>query len=226
MNTSSNSPVSSMVKRLKIAADIVRADLKLVGERASYPWPGSDKLWGGYSYEIPKEEQVRSAFWAQLHDREIMACELEWNHYQMTGRKIANSEIDLVGFPCIGTSRAPVLLLEFKRVWSLNGWLNKSREMKAGIAKDMARLRRVLASLKVCSEVPPLAGVVVVAFSDDKSRGARDSSWDVWPGSTSEELWDVGEPICVSSLNETRRREIYSRADLFIVSADASDDGK
>lgn len=226
--TSESLSHEALKARMNLAGQCVRDDLSLVGRRAGYSWPGTPgRIWRGYSYEIPKEEQIRSAFWAHLHDRERLVCELEWNHYESDGGLVAvGGEIDLVGFDRQGDPGAPVLLLEFKRVWWLTPrrpwsiWQNKVREMKGGIERDADKLRDVLASLGGHRAQVPLAAVVVVAFSDEPARLKSEFRSKDWvEGTAREEIWDVGEPLCEAELGDGMTpRPIYSRADLLIVS--------
>ncbi len=220
------SATTSLISALQRAGKSARHDLELVGAHAGYSWPTTpSRLWQGYSYEIPKEEQIRSAFWAHLHDRNSLVCELEWNHYGDQERVgSVRSEIDLVGFARTAPPTLPVLLLEFKRVWRLkpqpsSRWLNKTAEMKDGIKNDIRKLRRVLKSFSSHAGPPPLAGVVVVAFSDDPTNLAPPwTQWDVWPTVSEEyELWAGETPLCRTEIAEGETREIYSRADLLVV---------
>lgn len=212
-----------LLARVKAAAPQVREDLRLVGARARYLWPTSEAptTWSGYSYEIPKEEQIRSAFWASLHDREVLACELEWNIYEQDGPRVRSAgEIDLAGFAVQGATAPPVLLLEFKRTWFFKGWLNKRGEMRAGIAGDIAKLREVITAASqgpVGVSAPQLAGVVVVSFVDQLAA-LDEASFANLPdvtalGVTHVELWRDQSPLCEAPIDTGVPRTVHSRAD-------------
>ncbi len=216
-----------LVERIEAAAKIVRGDLAIVGARASYVWPQSGVLkhWGGYSYEIPKEEQIRSAFWSALHDRETLACELEWNLYEELPRGVgATGEVDIAGFAVEGVVAPPTLLLEVKRWWWLQGWNNKLPEMRAGIEADVRKLRNAVSSIEMCGVFPLLAGAIVVGFAETPDALAAG-----WPKVTPPEagfevrsLWNDTEVLCRSPIDNRKTgavesRDVYSRADLLIL---------
>jgi len=156
----------SVVEILQKCVSGVYDQMQQVGRAARYLW-GDGELWSGYSYVIPKEEQVRSALYRELS--EYFALETEWTLYEkgFRGHVRACGEVDLVGFrrdPEV--SEGPSLLLEIKRAWWLKNWVNKVGEMAAAIERDAERLceiKNTLASVRVM----PMAGVLIASFRDD-----------------------------------------------------------
>lgn len=148
----------------------VRKALEQVGRSSSYLWT-DNKLWSGYSYTIPKEEQIRSALYAALSKE--LVVETEWTLYEpgpRQGQVRACGEIDLVGFTLQGEAKAgvtpPVLLLEVKRAWHIAGWNNKPQEMARAIERDVERLREI--KKKLGDKDKSVAGVLVASFRDDE----------------------------------------------------------
>ena len=153
---------------LRDCLSTARKQLGGVGEASSYLWADGE-LWSGYSYTIPKEEQIRSALYKELSNRLII--ETEWTLYEKgpRGQVRACGEIDLVGFGGNGKAlRGPTLLLEIKRAWHLAGWVNKPRETAAAIKRDVIRLRDVKEMLAGV-HAEPMAAVLIASFRDDGS---------------------------------------------------------
>lgn len=155
---------------LRSAAAELRAEFKRVAGLAFYLWPeaaAAHSVWRGFSYTIPKEEQVRSLLHAVLRqDDPAGAVELEWNVYRATigprSRVAAVGEIDLVRFRSAGV----VDLLEVKRVWSITGWNNKADELLGGIEADRAKLDQARQTLTASGKACGIVGVVVASFAD------------------------------------------------------------
>lgn len=217
---------SEMVDRIKRAAQAVRDDLATVGRHAAYVWPsGPATAWEGFSYEIPKEEQIRSCFWARMHEGSSLACELEWNVYVRGERGVKLlGEVDLVGFRVSEHRAPPVLLLEFKRVWTLLHWVKKPAELTRGIERDIEKLRAAVATLSECAAAPLLAGVVVAGFAHD--AGALGMEIEALHPALADhsirrvELWRDTAPIChapVDTRTATVTRDVYMRLDLLIL---------
>ncbi len=205
------------IERITDASYQVRQTLKDVGSSATYLWPkkgGEYQAWKGYSYEIPKEEQIRSAFWSALQSDEIV-CELEWNIYTTEARPKVSGEIDIVGYMRKSNLGLPSLFLEIKRTWNLKGWHNKGSEMLAGIKMDIEKLGPVFKATKKLAKKEGsqiFAGVVVIGFSD---QAATASELDIKKieGSKVSRLWpDVDKDVCFKN-----ERPIYVRADLIIL---------
>ncbi|MCC7015246.1 MAG: hypothetical protein IT454_21990, partial [Planctomycetes bacterium] len=131
-----------------------------------YRWPDEkNRNWRGFSYTIPKEEQIRSELYRELVREEAdRVVELEWTLYEKIGRTVrASQEIDLVGF-AEGTVE---FAIEVKRAWWLNGWPNKTRDFLRGILADVEKLGALQAhpsSAAICR------GVVVAMFFDTDSE--------------------------------------------------------
>lgn len=157
---------------LRGAAAKLRAEFKKVAGCASYLWPGpsagaASMVCRGFSYTIPKEEQIRSLLYSVLRDDEPNgAVELEWNVYRATtgprSRVAAAAEIDLVRF----RSSKAMDLLEVKRVWSIRGWNNKKEELLGGIETDRAKLDYASQAVKASGIGCGIVGIVVASFSD------------------------------------------------------------
>ena len=114
-----------------------------------YLWPEKDPkkpgavLWSrcpGYSYDLPKEEQIRTELACELRSREL-SMELEWNYYQLQDlRHPQRQEIDLAVF-----EENALHLVEVKRIWNeLDIWVNKSKELVLSVQSDEMRLRRIM----------------------------------------------------------------------------------
>ena len=71
------------VTQLRKAAGEVMTALSRTSEAARYAFPirGAFKTFSGYSYDLPKEEQIRSQLYRALANEQGLTCELEWNLY-------------------------------------------------------------------------------------------------------------------------------------------------
>lgn len=93
--------LDSICEEIKSASQQVREILGSVGSHAHYLWPekAGQSICKGYSYDIPKEEQIRSAYWLAFHGTNRVICELEWNVYESRGKvPRVKGEIDIVGY--------------------------------------------------------------------------------------------------------------------------------
>ncbi|MCW5804121.1 MAG: hypothetical protein KIT31_17240 [Deltaproteobacteria bacterium] len=162
---------SAIIGNLKAAARRAHESLRGIGQRAFYSYPDDAGRFDGFSYTIPKEEQIRSEFYRHLDAADGVRYELEWNTYerrQVRGRVriVRAGEIDLVGFQ----SNAVVAALEVKRIWSLDGWYAKAPEHLRAIESDIDKLRPLLTELARRESGVPLAGVIVARFADSAER--------------------------------------------------------
>jgi len=140
-----------------------------------YLWPECHGNWSkcpGYSYELPKEEQIRSALASELWKTE-KTLELEWNFYQRDGKFIQKQEVDIAAFP----DEKVVHLIEVKRIWNLNGWVKKSENLISSVRIDAERLQSMMGLKKVQNTYPKLSEIseikiqghiVVASFYDDQ----------------------------------------------------------
>ena len=193
------------IEVLCCAAEAIRGELKHVAGRAFYVWPDRPLVCQGFSYVIPKEEQIRSQLYALLReDNGSGAVELEWNTYHAvpgSRRRVERSgEIDIVRF----RSDDKVDLIEVKRVWRIVGWINKRDELCRGIDTDRAKLtvaRRALESRGKCCEI---VGVFVASFSDSADgHMSMDQSWGAI---------DLGRPSSASDFDAPAEPlNIYTR---------------
>ena len=163
---------------LSQAATELRAEFEHVADRAFYLWPETDPSeCRGFSYTIPKEEQIRSHLHHALRAADPEAAvELEWNVYGSTGGKHARvtiaGEVDIVRFG------RTVDLFEVKRIWNITGWNNKRGELLGGIEADRAKLADVRHALTTGGRTPGDVGVVVASFSDRANGHAEmDPAW-------------------------------------------------
>jgi hypothetical protein len=164
---------------MKDATGKVPEVLQAIGDRATYLWPTAgkaDRACRGYSYDIPKEEQIRSALWAALQSSGELSCELEWNAY-VCEREIPSvaGEIDIVGFDSTKEG-LPVLLVEVKRAWMLMGWCNKLSEMRMRTDLDLAKLAGVRDRIVELEQPLPakvVAYVFLVCFTDSSADWDR-----------------------------------------------------
>ncbi len=221
-----------LIELISAASEAVREDLRAIGLHSAYAWPvPTPKLWGGFSYEIPKEEQIRSAFWAKLHDRESLVCELEWNVYEFGARRVkVIGEVDLVGFRLKKSTPplpGPDVLLEFKRVWSLTHWNNKPDEQRAGLERDVLKLRSIISTLGSMSDptVPSLAGIVVAGFTHT-AEALGDTIEALHPdleafGLRRVPLSRVASPLCRAPIDNNTVYDVFVRFDLLVLEDDA-----
>jgi len=169
---------ASTLDVLSQAATELRAEFEHVADRAFYLWPETDPSdCRGFSYTIPKEEQIRSHLHHALRaaDRNA-AVELEWNFYRSTGGKHARvtiaGEIDIVRFG------KTVDLFEVKRIWNITGWNNKRGELLGGIEADRTKLADVRTALATAGRTPGDVGVIVASFSDrTDGHTGMDAAW-------------------------------------------------
>ena len=205
---------------IRTAAARAHASILGVGNEAFYPYPDDNGEYFGFSYTIPKEEQLRSEFYRHLdtHDGDGPRFELEWNLYERhAGARsdVVKCEIDLVGFH----KRAIVAALEVKRAWRLKGWNNKPQEQLDGIASDLGKLEGVLGAVGSGAR-RPLAGVIVARFTDsaDNRRELESALSTRFPRI---EHLHVGEAIICeeSSGRELRNvlRKVWCDLDLVLV---------
>lgn len=137
--------------------------------------------YAGFSYTIPKEEQVRSRLYNELLSERDVCCavELEWNLYSTnSGSKVrAAGEIDIVRF----RGAPPIVdLVEVKRLWNIAGWNNKRRELLSGIENDATKLRGARKVLDDAGKDVGFAGVFVASFADTPTgHVAVPPSWSV-----------------------------------------------
>jgi len=110
----------------------------------------------GFSYDIPKEEQIRSAVYAEI----CPICydvELEWNLYVTEGRSddydgrdnARIGEIDLVCFPKTDKNKQKIIFMEIKRFSYLSTWNRKEKDIWVkGIVPDHRKLALVKQEFK------------------------------------------------------------------------------
>ncbi len=220
-------PSDELIKLISAASESVQEDLRVIGSHSAFLWPSpAPRLWGGYSYEIPKEEQIRSAFWAKLHNRDSLVCELEWNAYEIGPRGVqVDGEIDLVGFrvnPSSGDVAGPDVLLEFKRVWLLTRWNNKRDDQRGGLEQDVLKLRRVVAALRSMTVpcVPRLVGVLVAGFTH--SEEALDRIEALHPdleefGLRRVPLSRTENRLCRAPIDDKLIYDVFMRLDLLVL---------
>ncbi len=126
---------------------------KIVGriqtQKNWYLWPENDPnkqgsvLWSkcpGYSYDLPKEEQVRTELACELRDQGL-SSELEWNYYLPQDlRHTLKQEVDIAVF-----EENSLHLVEVKRIWNeLDIWVDKPKELILAVQSDEMRLRRIM----------------------------------------------------------------------------------
>lgn len=161
------------ISELRQAAEETWTALHQLSERAIhlYPIAGQYGRYSGFSYDIPKEEQIRSELYRALVRGTELAFELEWNLYRVdaarnvqTGmeRVSRHGEVDLVGFG----PRRIAALLEVKRVWTcLPDWKGSPKEMRASIEIDLKKLRDVRERAGNFFKGHVMSGVIVAVFS-------------------------------------------------------------
>lgn len=172
---------------LGLVADRTLAALEAVGQRNGYFWPERDgtlSQWHGYTYEIPKEEQVRTELVSNLKS-EGRAIEVEWNWYH-SQRPQECGEVDIAVFDTL--DRLPSHLIEVKRTWRISGWNAKPAEQRAGLEADLARLRDISESVARGFRAHSfgLLGVFVVDLCAPNEPRLDLSSLSVRPRSLSE----------------------------------------
>lgn len=166
--------MKNFFNQLEEIASIVLDDLQRIHNNTSYFWPSQDTQtwWRGYSYYLPKEEQIRSAIYARLNDIGYFP-ELEWNIYSSRkNEKITPSgEVDLVVFeqnedPNWGN---PIAFLEVKRVWNLPDWQNKPTEQAQKQWDDLQKLSNLKDFLATYDALPKhaLYGLIAVSFASN-----------------------------------------------------------
>jgi len=90
----------------------------------------------GFTYDIPCEEQIRSALYSFLRKKEYL-IELESDLF-----KKGEDEKKVVGMYDLRVINKDFdLLVEIKRTWGLNGWMNKYKEFFDSWNKDIAKLK-------------------------------------------------------------------------------------
>jgi hypothetical protein len=219
---------NNVVEFIKKASIIVRENLEIVGSCATYLWPENGKydFWKGYSYEIPKEEQIRSAFCSAMQSTGEVICELEWNIYNPGPRSIrVSGEIDIVCYQRNSFIRIPLILLEVKRLWYIKDWQNKHSEMTYMIQQDINKIKPVYDNIrkiapKNAQEI--LAGVIIVGFSDSATnleKLAADSFTKTSGIAQPIALWldNFNKPCFEYEYDHDKTIPIYTRADLIIL---------
>ncbi|MFL5354338.1 hypothetical protein [Archangium sp.] len=174
-------------------------------------------MYFGYSYSIPKEEQIRSEFYRHLTNDGAL-FELEWNTYGLKNEANQKTEIDLVSF----AGEKVTALLEIKRIWSLKGWNNKYDEFASdGLQPDSKKLHAAAARLRKAdaNSLAPeaLVGLIIVSFAhkpDNLREGRLRNVLDCIHGATVHELSSTGDqPLCEHIGNDSTSHPVYARLD-------------
>jgi len=172
----------AMIDRIRTAATAVSRDLASIARHSTYR-PSERRGWtrGGYSVELPTQEQVRAAVWARLHDPESMTCELDWNRYEVAGRGLKTiGKIDLAGFAVEGEPDVPILLMDITRAWTLDHRYRSLVEQRAEFTADLRRLRAPLPDVFDRPQSPHLVGVLVFGFAS-RFEDLGDKITDLYP---------------------------------------------
>jgi len=158
-----------MIDRLRLAAKAAHEDLTLVAKHAMYRRSGSSASTRvGYSDEMPTQEQVRAAFWGRLQGQNSMACEMGWNLYETAGKGLNRvGSVDLAGFSMEGETGMPILLLDVRRVWSLDRRFRSPSQQRSDFAIDLKKLRGSPYGLHSRPQRPDLVGVLIFGFASD-----------------------------------------------------------
>lgn len=164
------------------AAKDVLDEVRAVSEHTFYAWPEDSRKnirYHGFSYDIPKEEQIRSGLYRRLGCKDVF-MQVEWNCYRRHGKGHQIREIDIAAF----SDDTLEGLFEVKRCWDLPHWVNKHTEAMGALQSDIDKISDALEIVAEVQEKPPLAGVIAFAFVESGRAKLTNAITNAWPQAT------------------------------------------
>lgn len=159
----------------RVWATRVLSDLERLGAHNGYLWPpqstGPRTTHRGYSYDVPKEEQVRAYLVRAIEEKGNLVAEVDWTWYRSPKQKW---KLDVATFATTNRDDTlPQHLIEVKRVWRLQrlGWFEKPPELVESLKKDQRRLEEVRHELaaQFPSWRPRSVGLFIIELLDSPS---------------------------------------------------------